>query len=189
LRLLASLGGYLYAVKGDHLFVNLYAEDEGAATVAGTKVQLKQTTDYPWNGKIELAVTPEKSGEFTVCVRIPGWVQGRPVPSDLYTYHDSKPAKWSVRVNGKKVTVNLEQGFLPITRTWKRGDVVDLDFPMPVRRVCANEQVAALRDQVALERGRWFIAWRAWTTRTSSAPCCPLPPGSRPRHARTCSAG
>jgi hypothetical protein len=80
-------------------------------------------------------------------------VQGRPVPSDLYTYEDSKPAKWTVRVNGKKFTANLEHGFLPITRKWQAGDVVELDFPMPVRRVIANEKVAALRGQVALERG------------------------------------
>lgn len=153
LRFIASLGGYFYAAKGDRLFVNLYAQSEGAATVAGTKVQLKQTTDYPWNGKIRLAVSPEKAGEFTLCLRIPGWVQGRPVPSDLYTYDDSKPAKWSVRVNGKTVAANLEQGFLPITRQWKAGDSVELEFPMPVRRVRANDQVAALRGQVALERG------------------------------------
>jgi uncharacterized protein len=153
LRLLASLGGYFYAVNGDRLFVNLYAQSEGEAVVAGAKVHFKQQTDYPWNGKIKLAVSPEKSGEFTVCVRIPGWVQGRPVPGDLYSYEDPKPAKWSVRVNGRKTTANLEQGFLPITRVWKAGDVVDLDFPMPVRRVRANQQVPALRGQVALERG------------------------------------
>ena len=153
LRLLASLGGYFYAVKDNRLFVNLYAQSEGEAVVAGSKVQLQQTTDYPWDGKIKLAVSPKKPGEFTLCVRIPGWVQGRPVPSDLYSYDDPKPAKWSVRVNGKKVAANLEQGFLPITRKWKAGDVVELDFPMPVRRVSANEQVAALRGQVALERG------------------------------------
>jgi DUF1680 family protein len=153
LRLLASLGGYFYAVKDDRLFVNLYADNEGEMTVAGSKVRLAQTTEYPWNGKIKLTVSPEKPGEFTVCVRIPGWVQGRPVPSDLYTYEDSKPAKWTVRVNGKKVATDLEQGFLPIKRNWKAGDVVELDFPMPVRRVIANEKVTALRGQVALERG------------------------------------
>jgi DUF1680 family protein len=153
LRLLASLGGYFYAVKGDRLFVNLYADNESEMTVAGNKVRLTQTTDYPWNGKIKLAVSPEKPGEFALCVRIPGWVQGRPVPSDLYTYEDFKPAKWTVRVNGKKFTANLEQGFLAIKRTWEACDIVELDFPMPVRRVLANENVAALRGQVALERG------------------------------------
>ncbi len=153
LRLLASLGGYFYAVKDNRLFVNLYAQSEGEAVVAGNKIQLKQTTDYPWNGQIKLTVSPEKTGEFTLCLRIPGWVQGRPVPSDLYTYEDPKSAKWSVRVNGEKIVANLAQGFLPVTRKWKTGDVVELDFPMPVRRVIANEQVAALRGQVALERG------------------------------------
>ena len=153
MRLFASLGGYFYAVKDDHLFVNLYAQNEGTATVAGDKVQIRQMTDYPWDGKIKVTVSPEKPAEFTLCLRVPGWVQGRPVPSDLYSYEDSKPAKWTVRVNGNKFTADLAKGFLPIKRNWKAGDVVELDLPMPVRRVLANENVAALRGQVALERG------------------------------------
>jgi DUF1680 family protein len=153
LRLLASLGEYFYAVKADRLFVNVYAQNQGTATVAGNQVQLQQTTDYPWNGKIKLTVSPQQSGEFTLCLRIPGWVQGQPVPSDLYTYENSRPEKWSVRVNGKRITADLEAGFLPIKRIWKAGDAVELDFPMSVRRVVANPQVAALQGQVALEHG------------------------------------
>jgi len=153
LRLLASLGGYFYAVEGDHLFVNLYAQSEGEAVVAGNKVRLRQSTDYPWNGNIKLSVFPDYPGNFTLCLRIPGWEQGRPVPSDLYTYSDARPAGWSVRVNGKKVSADLRQGFLPLTRAWKAGDVVEMDLPMPVRRVRAAVQVAAVRDRVALERG------------------------------------
>ncbi|MFO1487315.1 MAG: glycoside hydrolase family 127 protein [Verrucomicrobiota bacterium] len=153
LRLIASLGGYFYAVKDDHLFVNLYAQSQGEAAVAGNKIQLRQTANYPWDGKIKLEVSPAKAGTFTLSLRIPGWVQGHPVPGDLYTYEDSDAAKWTVRVNGKKVAANLDHGYLPIARTWKAGDVVELDFPMPVRRVLASEHVAALRSQVALERG------------------------------------
>ncbi len=184
LRTLASLGDYVYALQGDKLFVNLYAQGEATATIAGNKVKLEQTTEYPWDGKIKLRFSPEKPGTFTVNLRIPGWVEGKPLPSDLYTYDDATPAKWSIRVNGKKVSFEksnrsanpspglaatlspadgeragvrgapqIRNGFATITREWKAGDEVTLDFPMPVRRVAGNTKIAATKNQVALERG------------------------------------
>jgi len=179
LRTLASLGGYCYAVKGEKLFVNLYAQSEATATVAGSKVKLQQFTEYPWDGKIKLRVTPEKPGQFTLCLRIPGWAEGQPLPSDLYTYDDATPSEWSVQVNGKTLVLNglrssgrksapshfpesvsrltsaatLEKGFAEISREWKADDEVTLELPMPVHRVAGNEKIAATRGLVALERG------------------------------------
>lgn len=153
LRTLASLGDYVYAVQSEKLFVNLYAQGEATATVAGNKVKLEQTTEYPWDGKIKLRVTPTKPGTFTLNLRIPGWVEGKPFPSDLYTYDDATPAKWSLRVNGKQVSAPQQKGFAALTREWKFGDEVTLDFPMPVRRVAGNVKIAATKNQVALERG------------------------------------
>jgi len=153
LRTLASLGDYVYATQGDKLFVNLYAQGEATATISGNKVKLEQTTEYPWDGKIKLRVSPEKSATFTLSLRIPGWVEGKPLPSDLYTYDDATPAKWSLRVNGKKVSAPQQNGFAALTREWKAGDEITLDFPMPVRRVAGNEKIAATKNQVALERG------------------------------------
>jgi DUF1680 family protein len=153
LRTLASLGGYVAAVQGEKLFVNLYAQGEATATVAGNKVVLEQTTRYPWDGAVTIRVKPTQPATFSLCLRIPGWVQGQPLPSDLYSYDDPTPAKWTVRVNGEPITVELKQGFAPITRPWKDGDTVTLDLPMPVRRVAGNPKIAATRGLVALERG------------------------------------
>jgi DUF1680 family protein len=153
LRTLASLGDYVYATQGDKLFVNLYAQGNATATVSGNKVKLEQTTEYPWDGKIKLRVSPEKSGTFTLNLRIPCWVEGKPLPSDLYAYDEATPAKWTLRVNGKKVSPPQQQGFAVITRAWKSGDEITLDFPMPIRRVAGNEKIAATKNQVALERG------------------------------------
>ena len=162
LRTLASLGGYVYAVKGESLFVNLYAQGEAWATVAGNKVGLEQTTQYPWDGKVSLRVKPAAPGQFALCLRIPGWVRGQPLPSDLYRYDDPTPANWSVRVNGKRVTPELKQGFATINRQWQSGDVVTLDLPMPVRRVAGNPKIAATRGLVALERGPTVYAFEGW---------------------------
>jgi hypothetical protein len=153
LRTLASLGGYVAAVQGEKLFVNLYAQGEATATVAGNKVTLEQTTRYPWDGAVTIRVRPAQPATFSLCLRIPGWVQGQPLPSDLYSYDDPTPAPWTVRVNGEPITVELKQGFATITRLWKDGDTVTLDLPMPVRRVAGNPKIAATRGLVALERG------------------------------------
>lgn len=153
LRTVAQLGGYVAAVKGDTLFLNLYAQGEATATVAGNKVKLIQTTDYPWDGKVSIQVQPEKPSRFTLALRIPGWVQGKPLPSDLYSYDDPTPAKWNYNVNGGVWPALPQNGFAQLTRDWKPGDTITLDLPMPVRRVAGNDKIPATRGQVALERG------------------------------------
>jgi len=140
-------------VRGDQLFVNLYAQSETAATVASQKVRLTQTTDYPWSGAVTLRVKPEKPATFSLGLRLPGWAQGKPLPSDLYAYDDPAPVKWSLRVNGETIAAEPRLGFLVIQREWRDGDTVALDLPMPVRRVSGHPNIAATRNRVALERG------------------------------------
>ncbi len=153
LRTMASLGGYAYAVKDKQLMVNLYAEGKAKAEIGGTAVKLMQSTDYPWKGLVKISVEPAKPTDFELCLRIPGWVRGQPLPSDLYTYDDPAPAAWTIRVNGETAKAEMVDGFARIQRSWKAGDIVELDLPMPVRRVKGNEKIAATRGQVALERG------------------------------------
>lgn len=153
LRTMTALTGYFYAVRNDRLYANLYARSQAEATVQGVKVAIAQATEYPWNGAVRLTVNPAQTATFTLALRIPGWVQGRPVPSDLYTYDDATPAAWSVSVDGIRVDVKPESGYVLLKREWKPGSVVTLDLPMPVRRVSGNPAIAATRKQVALERG------------------------------------
>ncbi len=154
LRLIASLGGYVYAVKDDQLFVNLYAQSTGAVTLRDKKIKLTQLTQYPWDGKIELRVEPETPIEFTLSLRVPCWVQGNPLPSDLYSYEDATPAKWQLQLpSGEIWSGQLQNGYARVTRTWKSGDIIKLEFDMPVRRVVGHPLIAATRNQVALERG------------------------------------
>lgn len=153
MRMLAALTGYFYAVRDDALYVNFYAQSEGEAKIAGTTVKLAQTTDYPWSGRVKLAVAPAMPAKFTLRVRIPGWAQGRPVPSDLYTYESAEAPAWRVLVSGAEVKAPPEHGYVSITREWRSGDTVELDFPMRVHPVLGNEKIAATRGLVAFERG------------------------------------
>jgi DUF1680 family protein len=154
MRTLAALSGYFYAMKDDQLFVNLYAQSEAMASIKGQEVRLTQATAYPWNGDIQLAVSPEASATFTLKVRIPGWAQGKPVASDLYRYDDGKTVRWTVEVNGMAVPGKLDAfGYLSLTRAWKAGDKVDIHLPMEPRKVVASPLVADVKNRIALERG------------------------------------
>ena len=153
MRTLASLAGYFYAVRDEALYVNFYAQSEGTVTVAEKKVKITQTTEYPWRGDVHLSVQPETTAKFTLYLRIPGWAQGQPVPSDLYSYEKPGSAAWSVRLNAETARVPLEHGYVAITREWHRGDVVELNFALPVQTVRGNEKIVATRGLVAFERG------------------------------------
>jgi hypothetical protein len=152
-RFLPSIPGYVYAVRDRDLYVNLFLASKGTIDVDGEVVQVVQETDYPWSGKIRLTVSPKAARQFALRVRIPAWVRGRVLPSDLYRYMDAFPAEWSLQVNGQAVQAKLDAGYAVLDRQWKPGDVVELDLPMPVRRVLANEQIEFDRGRVAIQRG------------------------------------
>ena len=153
-RFIASVPEYFYAVGGDRLYVNLYAAGEADVEVSGRKLRISQETQYPWNGAIRITVEPEEPGaEFALCLRVPGWAQGKPMASDLYSFVNAEPADVTLKVNGEALPLELEKGFAQIRRTWNSGDVVELELPLEVRRVVAHEKVTADAGRVALERG------------------------------------
>lgn len=153
-RFMPSIPGYFYGEQGDSVYVNLYAS--GTAQIKldqGPSVQLVQDTKYPWDGDVKITVNPDARAKFTVKVRIPGWAQNQPVPGDLYQFIDPAPGPARLKVNGHEVRLKIEQGYVSLNRRWKAGDVIELNLPMPVRRVVANDQVKADRNRVALQRG------------------------------------
>ena len=152
-RFIPSLPGYIYAVKDNDVYVNLFMANDVNLKVNGKKVSLKQTTEYPWNGDVNVEVTRNSAGKFAMKIRIPGWVQGEVVPSDLYTYTDGKRLKYNVKVNGEDVTSELNNGYFTIDRKWKKGDKVSVHFDMEPRTVKAHGKVEADRGRVAVERG------------------------------------
>ena len=151
-RLLPSLPGYTYAHQDDRLFVNLYIGGNVTIPLA-REVKLTQETSYPWSGAVKLTIDPSEPTEFTLHLRIPGWARNEPVPSDLYRYLDRPDAPVTLRVNGEPVAVELNQGFAVVRRNWRSGDTVELDLPLPVRRVMSHENIEDNRGRVAVERG------------------------------------
>ena len=151
-RFIASVPGYMYAFsergKGNSptVYVNLYVQ--GKAKIGN--VELEQVTDYPWDGKIQIKVV-KGSGKFAMKLRLPGWLKGSPIGNDLYTYLD-KANNYSISVNGRQMYPD-NHDYITIDRKWKKGDIVELNLPMDVRRIVANDNAEDLRGRVALERG------------------------------------
>jgi DUF1680 family protein len=153
-RFLPSLPGYTYATKGDTVFVNLFVGSRARVDIGGRKALLIQDTRYPWDGAVKITVNPEGgSAEFEVAVRIPGWARNEAVPSDLYRFLDKNEGKPELRVNGKSVRLDPAAGYARVRRIWKLNDTIELSLPMPVRRVVANDLVAADLGLTAIQRG------------------------------------
>ena len=145
-RFVASVPNYIYAAQGKDIYVNLYAQ--GKANIGG--VELEQTTDYPWDGKVRIRLN-KGGGKFSIKLRIPGWLKKHPFGNNLYTYLDAAKTA-DISVNGVKVGHD-NPDYVSIDRKWKKGDVIEINFPMEVRRVLANDNAEDDRGKVALERG------------------------------------
>jgi len=152
-RFIPSVPGYAYAWKNDDIYVNLFLSGRAQVRTADNNVTITQQTKYPWEGSVRITIEPEASDTFAVYVRIPGWARNEPVPSDLYRFLNDFDEKPALKVNGRPAALNMDKGFARIERTWKRGDTIELQLPMPVRRIIANEKVKADRGRVALQRG------------------------------------
>lgn len=163
-RFIPQVPSYVYAQQArldlpssarqeDKIYVNLFVDGSTTVKIGDNTIQLNQKTRYPWDGNVKISVEPKNPEKFTICVRIPGWSQNQPIPSDLYRYSDINNEKVRMSVNGEEVALNVEKGFVNIERDWEKGDVIELDLPMPIRRVIANEKVTADIGRVALERG------------------------------------
>jgi DUF1680 family protein len=152
-RFVASIPGYVYAQKDNTIYVNLYVANSAEVQLNENKIRLTQATRYPWDGNIKLVVAPDKPTDFTINLRIPGWARGEAVPGNLYQFADQSDEPATLKLNAQQVPVTTESGYVSLKRTWKDGDMVELNLPMPVRRLKANQNVQADRGRVALQRG------------------------------------
>ncbi len=153
-RFIMSIPGHAYAVAGTDVFVNLFVQGRARVHTSAGALAFDVKTNYPWDGDVRVTITEAPSQPIRVRWRVPGWAQGRPLPSDLYT--DLVPTRTgtTLTLNGRPdPSVALDHGYLGWRRTWKAGEVVDLHLPMVIRRVVAHQAVKADTGRVAIERG------------------------------------
>ena len=137
-RFIASVGGYIYALSDDAVWVNLYVGSSTKVAVpkANTEVTIAMETDYPWDGKVSMVVMPEKPARFAVKLRIPSWCES-----------------WSVYVDGKLVKAKVHDGYLTIDRKWTKESGIVLDMEMPVKVLTDDPRVKANEGRKAIQRG------------------------------------
>lgn len=136
-RTLASLPGYFYSTSQDGIYVHLYDNSElNWRLDNGTRLKVAQKTNYPWEGTVELTVTPAQASEFTFYLRIPEWAAGA-----------------KVAVNGQTVSGAKEGQYLPIQRRWSPGDKIRLQLDMTPQVIVANPRLADDNGRVAIQRG------------------------------------
>ncbi len=140
MRALAMSAEMAYNVNHEGLWVNLYGDNSVRVDLPkGGAVQCRQSSVYPWDGKVRLVLEKIPDVEpFGLFLRIPGWVNG-PV---------------SIAVNGEPIESGAKSGtYHRIQRKWKNGDRVEMELPMPVRFMTANPKVQDDRGKVAVMRG------------------------------------
>jgi DUF1680 family protein len=152
-RLVAQLPGLIYAQRDREVFVNLFVDSTASVRLADRTVALAQTTTYPWDGTVNLVVTPDAATEFTLRLRRPGWLGDGPFATDLYRFTTPIAASPVVTVNGRPAQVRIDGGWMTIARRWAPGDRVALTLPMPVRRVAPHPSIADAVGKLALQRG------------------------------------
>ena len=137
-RTIAQLHTYAYGMSPDTVWIHLYGAGRlDTQLPGGDAIQLTQTTDYPWDGKISIRIGKAPAKAMALRLRIPGWVE-QPV----------------MKINGQVSGEALKPGsYSEIRRGWKTGDVVELELPMPAVLMESHPLVEETRNQVALMRG------------------------------------
>lgn len=152
-RFIPSIPGLIYSKTKDILYVNLYASNTATVALENTNLEISQQTNYPWDGKVTISVNPKNDSEFSLKLRIPGWARNQVLPGNLYSYISKSSAQISLMINGKSILAQEENGYLTITKSWKKNDKIELNFPMEVKKVVTNVKVEGNIGKVALEYG------------------------------------
>lgn len=165
-RFIPSIDQYIYGQNETDIFVNQFIGSKLETQVDGVDFNLELSSAYPWNNTVEIKVNCNKTVKTNLMIRIPGWVRGEFYPGDLYSYSSSQSSEQSsqsselsfqriaVNLNGKKKMIDVnDKGYISLDRKWKDGDVVHIEFDMPVRLVEGNPNLKDVEGQKVLTRG------------------------------------
>lgn len=152
-RFIPSIPGLIYAKDKDGAYVNLFVAGAGEIPWQDHLIRIEQKTDYPWDGRIKLFITPDRPVACTIKIRIPGWVRHEPVPGNLYTIQGEDTVRCEFSINNRPINPTVTKGFALFHRKWYSGDSIAVTFSMPVRIMAAHPGVAENMNKVAIERG------------------------------------
>jgi DUF1680 family protein len=139
-RTIAEAHNYVYSLSPGTVWVHLYAASTlDTKWTDGSRIKLRQETEYPWNGAVKLVVEEAPAAETSLKFRIPGWLKR----TDL-----------AVRVNGSPVKAPFTPGtYAELKRDWKAGDTVELTMDFQPTLWEANPLVEETVNQVSIKYG------------------------------------
>ncbi|MDF9830124.1 beta-L-arabinofuranosidase domain-containing protein [Parabacteroides sp. PF5-6] len=154
MRFIPSVPNLIYATgEAGEIYVNLFISNQATIPVNGKKITIEQETNYPWEGTVKVKVKADSPQTSTLKFRIPGWTRNEVMPGALYSYKNESGEPWTVSLNGESIEPRLdEEGYLSITREWT-DEQIELNFPMPVRQVVADEKIEGNRGLTTITRG------------------------------------
>jgi DUF1680 family protein len=152
-RFIPFIPNLIYATQDNSLYVNLFIANKAEIALKQGVINIEQKTSYPWKDKVELFISAPQSLEFTLKIRIPSWVQNEVAPGELYHYTNTPGKPFQVKLNGKTLVAELKNGYFEISRKWKTGDKIELQFPMQVRTVESDVQVKDNIGKFSVEYG------------------------------------
>lgn len=152
-RFIPAIPGYVYATDEHSIYANLFIGSISEIDFNGKKVELKQTTAYPWEGEVEIEINRLETNDFNLKIRIPGWADNKAVPSDLYEYVADNKGQVNIEINGKPYSFKKENGYAILKHKWRKGDKIKVSFPMEVHQVVSHKAVKNNDKLVAVERG------------------------------------
>jgi uncharacterized protein len=152
-RFIPAIPNYIYAQKEDAIYANLFMASKTKFNINKKEITVEQLTNYPWEGNVKFIISAEKPISFDFKIRIPGWANNQPVPSNLYSYFNEKEKKVRLFVNNKPITFEPVDGYISLQKNWIEGDVVELVLPMEVRKVIPHKNIKEIAGKVAIERG------------------------------------
>jgi len=143
---LEELPPLIYSVKEAGIACNIYTESDAVLTIPGAgNVMINQDTDYPFDGQVKILLQPEKRAFFKLHLRIPDWAKSS-----------------TIRINGQAIDVSLltPGNYFIIERAWKKGDIIEIIFPMEVRIVRQEEVSITPQRGDPIYQVQWFAVTR-----------------------------
>lgn len=137
-RTVAKSSLWAYNLGPNGISVNLYGGNKLETTLLdGSVLKLTQTTEYPWDGLVNIIVDSCKADAFDIMLRIPEWSKDN-----------------SLKINNEAIDIPLIPGeFATISREWTAGDTIELNMPMHIKLIEGHQRIEEVRNQVAVKRG------------------------------------
>ena len=134
-QITADYGISSYFRDAAGVYVNLYVPSRLTWRQHGASLSLTQRTEYPHSAHTELELKSDRDTAFALRLRIPAWAG----------------PKTALSINGKRMNADLTPGrFANLTRTWRNGDRIALEFDIPLTLQSVDSQHSNL---VALQHG------------------------------------